>query len=614
MKYFKFPSAGCVRCLVSNMLKHGIAVAVALCAAIEIRAAVVELVDGTKVEGTAKLSADGKLLVSSTNGTAKEIAFDQIRVARFSKAAADAKPLPRGWSVEDIGKVSGSSTDENGVFTLLVDAAEFKDKKWQAVHCAYRVIHGEPVVTARLHEMQGAKPAMGGVMLRDGMESVDAYALLGLTEDKHLRLEVREGGWGERRSQDFGVVPLPIWVKLQRLEKESGLAAFRSSDGSNWTQIAQGKLHCRSSPYPENSETWMPRVYAGLAVSAPTNGVAKLRCDSALISIRGWFGEYFADDSFQQLAFIRPDRRIEFWWGDRPPAPALEADKYSVRWRGRIEPKYSEPYRFYTDKGAQLRINGADAATYGWDDFKKNRGDEEKEVALVAGRTYDVEFRFAKAGRESSAARLGWGSKSQQREYITSSSVGYTFATDTPGETAEQATNVLLNAGVWLRDGTFFAGDILSSDRTSTQFLFGTNKMSVLNNRVARLQLRTWRKPLRLELATNRTGLFLQSGDFMESELDELSAKKVIMSSVLFGQRSYSRDSAHPLAIVMADVTTPVAPLEVALNDGSLLRARSVAGEANSIAIDELLIGKVRVPLTDVKELRRSAASHRAAK
>lgn len=591
-----------------------VAAAALLAAARSPAASWIESADGQRTEGAATFNADGSILLKPSNAPVRTVAWADVRSVRFNQFGPELKPLPPGWQAEDIGKVTGSASDSNGVFTLAVNGAELKEKKFQSLHFAYRVVRGEPEVVARVTAASAPAPAVGGVMLREQMELPNGYALLGVTANNRLRLETRENSWSSIKSQDLGTVSLPIWLKLTRAEKESAVQAFRSSDGVKWTQVAQTKLSVHSGPYPENSDHWVPRVFAGVALTAPSAGAqASFQCDHASISCRGFLGEYYSDAEFKQLAFARPDRKLDFWWGDRSPAPMLEPEKFSVRWRGVIAPERSEQYRFFSDAGTKLFIDGAEVPCSPWDEPRRERkgATGSNEIALVAGRKYQLRFEFAKNGREVKSARLAWSSRSQQREHLTSSDVSYTFSTNTPGENIGPVTNVFIPVGVWLRSGTLLAGDVVASDASATRLNFGGQPMSVLNHRVARIVLRASRRPIPFEVAANRAGMFLQNGDFLESELDELNDRTVIMNSVLFGRRSYSRDNSQPLAIVLNDLNASAAALSIRLNDGSIVQARRVRSDGEVLVADEALLGELRLPLAQVQEIQNNAATRR---
>src|SRR5262249_37363603 len=74
----------------------------------------------------------------------------------------------------------------------------------------------------------------------------------------------------------------------------------------------------------------------------------------------GLRGDYYLGVDFAQLKLTRTDAEIGFDWGIQSPDPLIPADKFSVRWSGQIQPRYSEVYTFstYTDDGVRLWIDG----------------------------------------------------------------------------------------------------------------------------------------------------------------------------------------------------------------------------------------------------------------
>ena len=57
---------------------------------------------------------------------------------------------------------------------------------------------------------------------------------------------------------------------------------------------------------------------------------------------------------------MRADSTINFNWNSASPDPRLATSNYSVRWSGKITPRYSETYTFsaVTDDGVRLWVNG----------------------------------------------------------------------------------------------------------------------------------------------------------------------------------------------------------------------------------------------------------------
>ena len=90
-----------------------------------------------------------------------------------------------------------------------------------------------------------------------------------------------------------------------------------------------------------------------------------------------------------------------------------------MRWRGQVEPRYSETYTFHTrsDDGTRLRINGQLLI----DDWTTHPVKEDSaQITLKAGGQYTLEMEYfqANAGAE---VRLLWSSPSQPKEIIPQS-------------------------------------------------------------------------------------------------------------------------------------------------------------------------------------------------
>ncbi|MBA2647732.1 MAG: cellulase family glycosylhydrolase [Pyrinomonadaceae bacterium] len=95
------------------------------------------------------------------------------------------------------------------------------------------------------------------------------------------------------------------------------------------------------------------------------------------------------------------------------------AQDFSVKWSGRIEPKYSETYTFYTfsNDGVRLSVNGQPVIT-NWTDHSgvEDRG----MISLSGGRKYEIKLDYYQAGG-GSAIKLYWSSDSQKKEIIPQS-------------------------------------------------------------------------------------------------------------------------------------------------------------------------------------------------
>eukprot|EP00026_Physarum_polycephalum_P002652 Phypoly_transcript_02660.p1 GENE.Phypoly_transcript_02660~~Phypoly_transcript_02660.p1 ORF type:complete len:843 (+),score=92.89 Phypoly_transcript_02660:142-2670(+) len=78
----------------------------------------------------------------------------------------------------------------------------------------------------------------------------------------------------------------------------------------------------------------------------------------------GLSGNYFDGDNatmfFQNYKLTRVDPTINFTWDQGSPATNVSSDYFSIRWTGKIQPRYSGPYTFYSnaDDGVRLYVNG----------------------------------------------------------------------------------------------------------------------------------------------------------------------------------------------------------------------------------------------------------------
>ncbi len=107
---------------------------------------------------------------------------------------------------------------------------------------------------------------------------------------------------------------------------------------------------------------------------------------------------------------------MNFDWGSASPALQVPPDRFSVRWSGRIQPRYSEVYTFPLtgNDGCRLWINDQLL-------INKWRPDEGSDVTgsilLTAGQRYKIRVEyFDDAG--SAWLKLEWQSASQAREVV----------------------------------------------------------------------------------------------------------------------------------------------------------------------------------------------------
>ena len=134
----------------------------------------------------------------------------------------------------------------------------------------------------------------------------------------------------------------------------------------------------------------------------------------------GFEAEYFPAKDLTGASVKRIDPTIDFSWpGSTSPAPAIPGDNFSVRWRGQVQPRTTDPVTFYTQSidGVRLWVNGV-LLIDNWTDHAsvENSGT----IALTAGQKVDVVMEYYNAVG-SALAKLSWSSPSQPREVVPQS-------------------------------------------------------------------------------------------------------------------------------------------------------------------------------------------------
>jgi|GEM_PF-1410163 len=143
----------------------------------------------------------------------------------------------------------------------------------------------------------------------------------------------------------------------------------------------------------------------------------------------GLKGEYFPNAHLTAPpAFVRQDNRLSFDWGSNAPVggsltPAFHNfphDNFTVRWTGKLVPRFSEPYTFTADTGQGVRVwIGKDLVIDRW---SNGSAVSSKPVSLTAGTAYDIKIEYR---QETGPAKmtLKWSSPSTPQEVVDPLSV-----------------------------------------------------------------------------------------------------------------------------------------------------------------------------------------------
>ena len=133
----------------------------------------------------------------------------------------------------------------------------------------------------------------------------------------------------------------------------------------------------------------------------------------------GLLGQYYNGLNFDSLQLTRIDPTVDFDWSFGSPGGSIETDRFSVRWTGKVQPKYSEAYTFYirSDDGIRLWVNGKQIVN----NWTLHRAVEESDtITLVAGETYDIKIEYYE-NTGAAISKLSWSSASQAKQIIPQS-------------------------------------------------------------------------------------------------------------------------------------------------------------------------------------------------
>jgi serine/threonine protein kinase/tetratricopeptide (TPR) repeat protein len=132
----------------------------------------------------------------------------------------------------------------------------------------------------------------------------------------------------------------------------------------------------------------------------------------------GLRGEYFGHANLTSLKATRIDPAVNFDWGGGRPHPEIAEDRFSVRWTGKIVPKFSELYKFTTisDDGVRLWVNGK-LIIDKW--INQAAAEWTGQIELRAGQKYALKLEMYE-DRGEAVAKLFWSSPSQPKEIVPS--------------------------------------------------------------------------------------------------------------------------------------------------------------------------------------------------
>ncbi|HMJ13657.1 MAG TPA: DUF4082 domain-containing protein, partial [Polyangiaceae bacterium] len=170
-------------------------------------------------------------------------------------------------------------------------------------------------------------------------------------------------------------------------------------DGGN------GVYRYGSSGFPDStyrsSNYWVDVVFSSAATPSTGGGLT---------------AEYFDNSDFTNLELTRADPTLNFNWAAGSPSSALGADSFSVRWTGKVTPRYSESYTFssVSDDGVRLWVNGQQIID-NWTLHAPTTNSGS--ITLTQGQAYDLKLEYFE-NTGGATLQLFWQSTRQAREIV----------------------------------------------------------------------------------------------------------------------------------------------------------------------------------------------------
>ena len=128
----------------------------------------------------------------------------------------------------------------------------------------------------------------------------------------------------------------------------------------------------------------------------------------------GLTATYYNGKNFEEEVITQSEENnLNFNWGTDSPLEGVNANNFSVRWAGKMQPRYSGEYTFYLNSDSVARIWINDELFM----EKKATGFQRSEIELDAREKYDILIEYH-AGRSNANFKLEWASPFQSREIL----------------------------------------------------------------------------------------------------------------------------------------------------------------------------------------------------
>lgn len=157
---------------------------------------------------------------------------------------------------------------------------------------------------------------------------------------------------------------------------------------------------------------------------------------------------------------------------------------------------------------------------------------------------------------------------------------------------------------VELVSGSIVTGRPERANENEVMFAGAPKVVRVPTARVARIVFQPLPGDLAWKTRVSRSGVWVTTGDFFDGDFRSIEGRKLTISSVLYGLRTFDIDD-EVLAVVLQPRSLRSAPFELETADGAMLHAYEVALGDGEVKLRESALGEVRIPAFEILELRR---------
>ncbi len=301
----------------------------------------------------------------------------------------------------------------------------------------------------------GAAPEVG-LMLRESTAADARFAMLAATPDGYsIASRTIAGGTSSKTTLTAPTQFPDVWLLIER--NSDSITFATSTDGVTFDSA--GSTVLASLANEVNLGLFVSSGTAVVDARAIVSDYTVIEATSAS-GASGLTAQYFDDMNLTNLRLTRQDPTVDFSWGRSSPDPALPSDYFSVRWTGKVQPRYSETYTFHTksDDGVRLWVNGK-LLIDNWTNHAptENTGT----VSLTAGQKYDIVMEYYEH-IYGAVAQLLWSSPRQPKEIIPGSALSPDDSAATPNETNQAP--VAADDTVTMDEGSSATINVLSND------------------------------------------------------------------------------------------------------------------------------------------------------